>query len=284
MTPLRQEMIRQLQLQRLATNTQLAYVRAVKGLAEHFDRPPDLINLKEILAYLHHLLIERELSWSTCNVAACGIAFFYSKVLGWESIRIDLPPRTRPKTLPEVLSRQEVKRLLDAPRNPKHKALLMTAYGGGLRASEVVRLKLTDIESDRMTIRVEQGKGRKDRHTVLSTHLLRELRAYWRIERPPVWLFPGPDLDRPLTRCSVHNIFHAAKASAGITRGKGIHTLRHCFATHMLEDGVDSTVIQAMLGHAYISTTARYLHVSRRHLATATSPLDTLMTGSSNIQ
>ncbi len=282
MTPLREEMIRQLQLQRLAPNTQQAYVRAVKGLAGHYDRSPDQISIREIRAYLHYLLVERELSWSSCNVAACGIGFFCSKVLGWESAQIDLPPRTRPKRLPEVLSREEIRRLFDAAQNPKHRALLMTVYGGGLRASEVVSLKLVDIESDQMTIRVEQGKGRKDRHTILSAHLLQELRAYWRIERPPVWMFPGPNPDRPLTRSSVHNIFHAAKAKAGILRGKGVHTLRHCFATHMLEDGVDSTVIQAMLGHACISTTARYLHVSRRHLAAVESPLDTLIAGSTS--
>lgn len=276
MTLLRQEMIRQLQLQRLATNTQLAYVRAVMGLAGHYGRSPDQITAEEIRTYLHHLLVERELSWSSCNVAACGIGFFYTKVLGWNPVRLDLPPRTRPKTLPQVLSREEVRRLLAAPKNQKHRALLMTAYGGGLRVSELVSLKLTDIESGRMTIRVEQSKGRKDRRTILSEHLLRQLRAYWRIERSPMWLFPGPKLDRPLTRASVHNIYHSAKKAAGITRGKGIHTLRHTFATHMLEDGVDSTVIQSMLGHAYISTTARYLHVSRRHLATVKSPLDTL--------
>jgi site-specific recombinase XerD len=277
MTPLRERMVYELQLQRLATNTQLAYVRAVEGLAVHYDRSPDQISMVEMRAYLHHLLVDRALSWSTCNVAACGIGFFCWKVLGWDTSRIDLPPRTRPKTHPEVLSRQEVKRLLEAPGNPKHRALLMTAYSAGLRASELVRLKISDIESDRMTIRVEQGKGRKDRRTILSAHLLENLRSYWRVERPPLWLFPGSDPMQPLTRGSAHRIFHAAKDAAGITRGKGIHTLRHCFATHMLEDGVDSTIIQAMLGHAYLSTTAKYLHVSCRHLATAKSPLDTLM-------
>ena len=276
MTPLRKEMIKQLELQRLAPNTRMAYVRSVEGLAKHYGRAPDRVSSREIRDYLHHLLVERQLSWSTCNVAACGIGFFCKRFLGWDAVRIDLPPRTRPKTLPEILSRREVKMLIQATANLKHRALLMTAYGGGLRASELVKLKVTDIESDEMTIRVEQGKGRKDRRTILSDHLLQELRAYWRIERSPVWLFPGPDLTRPLTRCSAHNVFHAAKSAAGITRGKGIHTLRHCFATHMLEDGIDSAVIQAMLGHAYLSTTAKYLHVTRSHFVSAKSPLDTL--------
>lgn len=278
MTPLRAEMIRQLQLKRLAENTQLAYVRAVEGLARHYWRPPDQLTTEQVNGYLHHLLVDRELSWSSCNVASCGIAFFLTKVAGRaESFRLELPPRTRPKKLPEVLSREEVESLFAAAGNRKHRMLLMTTYGGGLRVSEVVRLKTTDVDGNRMTIWVRQGKGFKDRRTVLSAHLLQELRAYWRIERlQGEWLFPGGIPGRPLTRGSASKIYDAAKRKAGITRGHGIHTLRHCFATHMLESGVDSTVIQSMLGHSHISTTARYLHVSQRHLEKIKSPLDAM--------
>jgi len=156
----------------------------------------------------------------------------------------------------------------------------MTTYGGGLRVSEVVRLKITDIESKRMTIRVDQGKGRKDRRTLLSEQLVEDLRSYWSIERPPVWLFPGQSLEKPMTIGSAQSIYYNAKKAANIQRGHGIHTLRHCFATHLLESGVDSTIIQELMGHRNISTTARYLDVSTRHMASIKSPLDSLFAGS----
>lgn len=276
MTPLREKMIRELELARLAPPTRYAYLHAVEGLASYYRRAPDRISTEEVRAYLHHELVERELAWSSCNVTACGLAFFYTKVLHQDGFRLELPPRTRPKTLPEILSREEVAALLEAPSNPKHRALLKTTYSAGLRVSEVVHLKLTDIDSTRMMIRVEQGKGRKDRYVPLSERLVGELREYWKIRRPPVWLFPGQSISRPMTRGAAHRVYDHAKKAAGIVRGRGIHTLRHCFATHLLEAGTDSTVIRQVLGHAYLSTTARYLHVSARHLATIRSPLDTL--------
>ena len=279
MTPLREEMIREMQVHRLAEHTQKAYVQAVKGLAGYYGRSPDQLGMKEIKGYLHYRQEERKLAWSTCNVTMCGLAFLYTKVLGREHFRLELPPRTRPRKLPEVLSKKEVARLLDALQNRKHRVLLKATYGGGLRVGEVVHLRLTDIESDRGTIRVDQGKGDKDHRTILSEHLLCELREYWKVKRPPEWLFPGKDLHRPMSRSSAQQIYYKAKKAAGIQRGHGIHTLRHCFATHALEDGVDSTVVQSMLGHAYLSTTARYLHISQLHLAKIKSPLDTLPSG-----
>ena len=277
MTPLRTEMIKHLELERLSPSTHDAYLRAVAGLAKHYWRSPDRITGQEVQDYLHHLLVERKLAWSSCNVAACGLLFFYTKVLQWETLSLELPPRKRPKKQPEVLGREEVRRLFDAVSNAKHRALLMTTYGGGLRVSEVVNLKITDIDSQRTAIRVAQGKGWKDRRTILSKRLLHELRAYWKIDRPPEWLFPGSDINKPMARASAQKVYYAAKEAAGIRRGGGIHALRHSFATHMLEDGVDSTLIQAMMGHAHISTTAKYLHVSQRHLAKVKSPLDTLL-------
>jgi len=276
MTPLREEMTRRLELERLSPSTHEAYLRAVSGVAKHYGRAPDRITGKEVQDYLHHLLVERKLAWSSCNVAACGLSFFYVKVLGWDPLKLELPPRTRPKQLPEVLGRDEVRRLFDAVSNPKHRALLMTTYSGGLRVSEMVRLKLTDIDSERMAIRVDQGKGKKDRRTILSRRLLHELRAYWKIHRPPVWLFPGRDINKPLTKDSAQGVYYKARDSAGLRRRGGIHTLRHSFATHMLEDGVDSSLIQAMMGHACISTTAKYFHVSQRHMDKVKSPLDTM--------
>jgi integrase/recombinase XerD len=276
MTPLRERMTKELELARLAPNTQLSYLRAVEGLARFYWRPPDQLSVEEIRAYLHHQLVERGLAWSSCNVTACGLGFFYTKVLGLDGFCVELPPRTRPKKLPEVLSREEVAALLEVPRNPKHRALLKTTYGAGLRVSEAVHLKVNDIDSKRMTIRVEQGKGRKDRYTALSERLLAVLREYWKIQRPRLWLFPGTDLNRPMTSSAALRIYLRASRAAGISRGRGIHTLRHCYATHLLEDGVDSAVIRRLLGHAQMSTTDRYLHVSQRHLAQVRSPLDTL--------
>lgn len=281
MTPLRKEMIKALELARFAENTQYAYLKSVEGLAEHYWRSPDQITREEIRDYLHHLLVKRKLAWSSCNVAACGLSFFYTNVLHQASFRLELPPRKRPKKLPEVLAREEVRRLFDAASNPKHRALLMTTYGGGLRVSEVVNLKVSDIDSKRKVIRVVQGKGWKDRQAILGKRLLEELRAYWKINQPPVWLFPGSDINKAMVRGTAQRIYYNAKEAAGIRRGGGIHTLRHSFATHALEDGVDSTLIQKMMGHAHISTTTTYLHVSHRHMETVKSPLDTLFETSS---
>lgn len=278
MTPLRRELIRKLELHRMSASTRKLYVRAVEGLAEHYGRSPDRIDAKGIQDYLHHQLVVKKLSWSTCNVTAAGLAFFYTRVLDRPGFRAELPPRRRPRRLPEVLSRDEVLALFDAAWTPMHRAVLMTTYGGGLRSCEVVRLKVTDVDSRRMTIRVEQGKGRKDRHAVLGPRLLGELRVYWRVERPPLWLFPKPESQREHWSAEgAQKMYYRTKKRAGIKRSGGIHALRHSFATHMLEDGVDSTVIQSMMGHAHISTTAQYLHVSRRHLAAVKSPLDTLL-------
>jgi integrase/recombinase XerD len=187
MTPLRAQMIRDMQLQRLAPKTQKAYITAVAGLARFYQCSPDRLRPEQIRTYLHHLLVERRLAWSSCHQAAAGLKFFYTKTLGWDVLHLDLPPRTGRLQLPQVLSIEELQRLFTSPKNPRHRVLLMTTYAAGLRVSEVVRLKLTDIASDRMLIRVEQGKGRKDRYTLLSTRLLTELRAYWRLYRPAPW-------------------------------------------------------------------------------------------------
>lgn len=274
MTPLRALMIKQMEVDRLAPKTQQAYLAAVRGIARFYHRSPDQLDGEEIKTYIHHLLTERKLAWSSVNVAVNGLAFFYVKTLGRERLDLRLPRcRTRSK-LPEILSGDELQRLFAALTHPKHRAVLMTTYAGGLRVSETVRLKLTNIDSQRMVIRIEQSKGAKDRYTMLSSRLLKELRCYWRACRPTSWLFPGRDQECSMHISTAQRIYMRAKQLAGITRGQGIHTLRHCFATHLLESGVDLRTIQSLLGHTSLNTTMRYLKVDRtRALATA-SPLD----------
>ncbi len=199
MKPLRATMIRQMQLARLAPRTQDAYAEAVAGLSKFSWCSPDRLKPEQMRDDLHHLLVERQLAWSSCNQIACGLKFFSLKTLDWDALRLNLPPRKGRSQLPQVLSLEELERLFMSLKNPKHRALLMTTYAAGLRVSEVTRLTCSDIERARLLIRVEQGKGRKDRYTILSDRLLAELRAYWKIDRPTSWLFPGHDLCTPMS-------------------------------------------------------------------------------------
>ncbi len=280
-TSLRDRMMREMQLHRLSSGTQKNYAKAITDLAKYYwqqpdRRAPDQLTSDDIRAYLHYLLEKRKLALSTCNVAAAAIRFFYVETLGWTPLQLNLPPRTDVQRLPRVLSVEALERLFASISNPKHRALLMTTYSAGLRVSEVVRLKITDIESDpsRMLIRVHQGKGNKDRYSLLSQRLLYELRAYWCIDRYEPWLFPGSNPGQHMTSGTAQNIYNRARREAGIDHG--IHTLRHSFATHLLDAGVDPRTIQLLLGHRSIRTTARYLHVSRRNLQHVRSPLDLL--------
>lgn len=274
MSPLRQRMIRELQLQRKASQTIEAYVTAVRQLAQHYHRSPEQISHDEVRDYFHFLITDRKLAVSSLNQKLAGIRFLYRRVLGQADfdLRID---RKRSGRLPEPLSRSEVERLLEAVANSKHRVMLMTAYASGLRVSEIVQLRIEDIHSDRMLIHVRQGKGNKDRYTLLSMRLLSELREYWKQQRPQPWLFPNRK-GIPLSRTSVQRVFYRAKERAGIEHGRGIHSLRHSFATHLLEAGVDLTIIGRLLGHRSLSTTARYLHVTSRHVQGIRSPLDLL--------
>ena len=187
-----------------------------------------------------------------------------------------IPPRKQKKQLPEILSTEELERLFASAANPKHRMMLMTTYAGGLRVSEVVRLKVNHIESDRMMIRVDDGKGNKDRYTILSERLLKELRIYWTMYHPTLWLFPSKDPNKPMHIGTAQKIYYTAKKRAKIKRAKGIHTLRHCFATHLLEAGEDLPTIQILMGHTSITTTMVYLHVTRKKLASTRSPFDLL--------
>jgi site-specific recombinase XerD len=275
MSPLRKMMIRELELQRMAPSTIVQYVSAVAQLAQYYRRSPDSISIEEVRDFLHYLIKERKLSVSSCNLRLAGISFFYRHVLGQADYSLRIAVK-RSKRLPEPLSRNEITKLLEATRNLKHRVLLMTAYGGGLRVSELVQLKIQDIHSDRMLIRVNQGKGRKDRYTLLSPRLLEELRAYWRQYRPRPWLFLGRDGSSHLSPGTAQTVFYRCKERARIEHGHGIHSLRHSFATHLLEAGVELLIIQRLMGHTQLRTTAKYLHVTSQYLGNIRSPLDLL--------
>jgi site-specific recombinase XerD len=276
MTPLRQKMINDMKLRRFSPSTQKSYVSAVAGLANYFNTSPDKLKKEDVQTYLLYLMEERKLSWSTCNLAASALRFFYAVTIADHSMRFAIPPRKNKSQLPEILGKKEIERLFLCTRNPKHRVLLMTIYAGGLRVSEVVGLKVTHIDGERMMIRVEQGKGNKDRYTTLSQRLLKELRIYWKMHRPSTWLFPGRDPSKPMSIKAVQHIYYTAKRKANVMKGKGIHTLRHCFATHLLEAGEDVRKIQVLMGHKHLSTTMIYMQVTRKNLTSTQSPLDLL--------
>jgi integrase/recombinase XerD len=278
MTPLRQKFIDELDLRGFSAHTKDNYVGAVSRLARHYKRSPDQLTDEEIKQYLLHLIRDQHRSRSTMIVAVSALRFFYGQVLrrSTEAVVESLPQMRKPTLCPRVYSPEEIERLLNAEGlNPKHRVLLMTTYAAGLRVSEVCNLKVEDIISSRMQIRVNQGKGGKDRYTILSSKLLLELRAYWRMVRPTLWLFPSSFYpDKPLTRDSAYLIFQRAVKLAQLPDYHGIHSLRHSFATHLLEAGVDLVILQRLLGHSNLSTTSRYLHVRRERLEHLKSPLD----------
>ncbi len=282
---LRDQMIRELRLRRYAPATQKAYLEAVVGLTKHFRIAPDQLSAQQVQDYLLYLMIERKLHWNTVNTICSGLTFFYTQTLQRPDIAAAMPLRRTPRQLPEVLSAEELQALFAAADNQQHRALLMTAYGGGLRVSEVVRLRPRDIDSQRMMLRVVAGKRARDRYTLLSVRLLEELRAYWRAYRPLTWLFPGRDPAKPFHDDKAREVFNRAKAKAGIHKAGSIHLLRHCFATHLLEAGVDLRTIQILLGHASIDSTIWYLHVTRKKLDATQNPLDLLdLSGLHNFQ
>jgi site-specific recombinase XerD len=270
-------MIEDMRLRNLSPHTIEAYVHAVKQCAGHFGRSPEQLTPEQVRQYLLHLVQDQHASWSRYNLARCGLQFLYRVTLGIDERFEKLPCAKVPKRLPTVLSPDELRRLFDVVGHDlKHKALLMTLYGAGLRISEALSLKPADIDSPRMLIHVRQGKGRKDRMVRLSTQLLGVLREYWRVRRPKLWLFSGIDPERPMDCGSACRIVQRAAKRAGITRRVSPHTLRHTYATHLLDAGVDLRTIQTLLGHANLKTTSRYVHVSQARLRAAGSPLDVL--------
>jgi len=277
MTTLRQRMINDLTVRGLSDNTQKTYLSAVAALARHYRRSPDRISANEIQAYLIYLHNERHLSWTSCNTYRHGLRFFYRITLQLPDAHFYLPGAKEPSKLPHILSEPELVRLFTVSTNSKHRTVLMTAYAAGLRASELCRLQARDIDSQRMQLRVDQGKGNKDRYVPLSPRLLDQLRCYWRTVRPQgPWLFDGHPQDRPMTRCAPTQIYKTAKEKAGIGKSGGIHTLRHNYATGLLEAGVELCVIQRLMGHHSIRSTMRYLHIAQTKPGSPTSPLDLL--------
>lgn len=276
MTELRQRMSDDMQVRRMAEKTQEAYLWAVTGLARYYRRSPDQITETEVQAYLLHLIRDRRRAWSTCNIVVNGLRFFYHVTLKRDRPTFAIPGARTPSTMPEILSREDVHRIIAALPTSKHRALVVTAYATGLRVNELVHLKVTDIDTARGTIRVEQGKGAKDRYTLLTPHLLTELRAYWRIARPAEWLFPGRDGTHPIDSSGVGRVYQAAKRRAGVTKRGGMHGLRHAFATHLLDAGVDLHTLQHLLGHGSIDTTTRYLHAAEPAALAQRAALDLL--------
>jgi len=280
MTELRQKMIRTMDLRNLSNHTQRAYLAAVTGLAKHYRQSPEKITATMIEDYLLYLKNEKKNAPATCCSVLTGLRFFYAHVLD-RQISVDFRLTKKPRKLPTVLTKEQIWKMICAPSNLKHRLILMTTYAAGLRAGEVIKLKPIHIDSERMLIKVVKGKGQKDRYTMLSAKLLGELRFYYKKCRPKIYLFPSTykkNQDKPLAYESVREIYEKARKKVGIKNGEGLHTLRHSFATHLLEAGYDIRKIQVLMGHARLTTTMIYLHVSRETLSKVPSPLDLIDT------
>ena len=276
MTPLRQRMLEDMRIRNLAPTTRQVYLQHVARYAKYFNTPPDQLGPEHIRQYQLHLIRDQGASVSKLRIAVCALRFFYNITLDRDwPIRYIPYPKT-PKTLPVVLSQEEVERFLAAIPSLKDRALLVTAYATGMRVAEVTHLRVRDIDSARMVIRVDQGKGRKDRYVMLSPLLLDLLRTYYRAARPSDWLFPGRTPGRPITTRAVEIACDKAARASGLDKHITVRTLRHTFATHLLEAGADVRTIQILLGHRSLSTTARYTHVSRSNVCATPSPLDLL--------
>jgi integrase/recombinase XerD len=282
-TPLRQRMLEDMHLRKLEPKTQTSYVRAVRKLAVFLKRSPDTATAEDLRRFQLHL-VDQGTSPITLNATITGLKFFFDTTLDHGELMAKMSPVRVPQTLPVVLSREEVARLLAAVSNLKHQTALSVAYGAGLRSSEVIALKVGDIDSERMTLRVEQGKGRKDRYAMLSPVLLERLRAWWRVAHAQGkifskgWLFPGLNPMDPLTARQLNRAIRAGADAAGIDKRVSMHSLRHAFATHLLEQKVDIRVIQVLLGHKKLETTSIYTHVATAVLREVVGPLELLPT------
>jgi site-specific recombinase XerD len=269
-------MLDDLRIRNYSPSTVECYFRSVTEFAKHFNKPPDQLGPEEIRAWQLFLVNEKKVKLATYIQAVCGLRFFYRNTLN-RRVEIDRIPLPRyEEKLPLILSKDEVKALLEAPKNLGHRAILATLYGTGLRVSEATHLKVSDLDRERKVIHVRAGKGRKDRQVMLSGQLREVLVAYWRWKRPADWLFPGAKPGCPLARETVFETCRKAARRAGSAKPVHPHSLRHAFATHLLDDGVSLVVIQALLGHRNLKTTARYLHVSDVVVRTTRSPLEML--------
>jgi site-specific recombinase XerD len=274
-------MIEDMTLRRLGPKTQVTYLRAVRGLAAWLRRSPDKATAEDLRRYQLHL-VEQGVSAVTINITITGLKFFFQNTLGRPEMMDKMSPIYEPRRLPEVLSREETARLIASAGTLKNKAMLSVAYGAGLRASEVVHLRVSDVDSQRMCLRVEQGKGRKDRYAKLSPVMLGTLRAYWKQARAKGrvvnggWLFPGRTPVNPMTTRQLNRVVHHAAGMAEIRKSVSMHSLRHAFATHLMERGENVRVIQVLLGHRKLETTQIYTHVATELLRQVVSPLENL--------
>ena len=276
MTPLRQRYRQDLQLRNYSPKTQQVYEECVSLFARHFGKSPELLGPEQIRTYPLYLAHEKQASWSRFNQTVCALRFLYRHTLHKDWIIQHIPFPRKESRLPQVLSLEEVSRFLQAIPQLKYRMLLTTIYATGLRASEALHLEVADIDSPRMSIRVRQGKGHKDRYALLSPKLLVLLREYWKAVRPTRWLFPSSAPDRPVSLDSLQEAVRRARRASGLVKRVTAHTLRHSFATHLLESGTNIRVIQVLLGHNSLRTTARYTHVTTAALASTVSPLDSL--------
>jgi integrase/recombinase XerD len=278
MTPLRLRMIEDMQIRNLAPLTQSAYLLQVSLFARHFGQSPERLGREDIRAYRLYLAQDKHLAASSISVAVAALRFFYTVTLkqAW-TVDADIPTCRLPQKLPQVLSQKEVSQFLDAVESLKHRVILTVCYAAGLRVSEAVRLKPSAIDSRRMVIRVEEGKGRKDRYVMLSPKLLDILRDYWKATRPTEWLFPGDRPGRPITRFAVERVCQETRQRSDITKPVTPHSLRHAFAVHLLESGADLRTIQLLLGHRSLTTTSRYLRIATSKVCATASPLDALV-------
>jgi integrase/recombinase XerD len=274
-SPLRRRMIEDMTIRNLSPATQRSYLHAVSRFSQYFGRSPDRLGLEDVRAYQVHLA-SKGVAWGSLNLVVCALRFFYGVTLGEATIPERIAYAREPRKLPTVLSGDEVVRFLESVSSLKARVALTTAYAAGLRVSEVAALKVRDIDSRRMVMRIEHGKGDKERYAMLSQTLLGILRVYWRLARPPLYLFPGRTPDKAVEATVLHAACRSAAAAAGLGKRVSVHVLRHSFATHLLEQGADIRVIQVLLGHENLSTTARYTRVSTEVIAGTASPLDKL--------
>lgn len=280
--PLRRRMVEDMTMRKLNHHSQQDYLRQVKRFSEFLGRSPDKADAEDIRRYQLHLE-NQQVAATTINAMLSGLSFFFKVTLNRpDAMRLTRRPRL-PVKIPDVLSPEEVYQLIQATRQPKYKAIFTTTYGAGLRVSEVAALKVSDIDSERMILRVEQGKGSRDRQVMLSKTMLEALRQWWRIANqqnlmlPGGWLFPGRDPIHHVSTRQIERVYHEVASSIGLKKKGAMHSLRHAFATHLLEDGVDIRVIQELLGHRRLNSTARYCHIAKTVFNKTANPLDTLV-------
>lgn len=274
-SPLRRRMIEDMTIRNLSPATQRSYINAIQKFSRYFGRSPDRLDLDDVHAFQVHLA-STGISWASLNQIVCALRFFYGITLGQNDVPERIPYARAPRKLPIILSADEVVQFLEAVSSLKARVALTAAYAAGLRVGEVCVLNVDDIDSSRMVIHVRHGKGGKARYVMLSTELLGILRSYWRLARPKSFLFPGRDPDKPIEPTVLNAACRSAVAATGLSKRVTVHTLRHSFATHLLENGTDIRIIQVLLGHAHLSSTAHYTQVSNKTIRSTTSPLDRL--------